>query len=208
MRFLRRQQASPPSSRSSGSAHDQPQRDGTELLERVKAALTPLVAEFNEIAEELGVEDETEVAIDRLFAYSFLILAADEETWRGHAKFTINEAILRRDEQNRALRGIQIEAEPWLRKLQARANNWAEATLGAYLATLPDEWFRFALPTGQATMPGGVKNNCLQGLAYGAVALTSFDFADESHLRALYVPAYPIASLDQVLALAARTDQR
>jgi hypothetical protein len=173
----------------------------------VQAAVTPLVAQFHEVADALGVEGEAEASIDRLFAYSFLIFGAVEGTWRGFAEFTINEAILRREDQNRALHGIQVEAEPWLRKLQAHANNWAEATLGSYLATLPDDWFRFTLPTGQVTKPRGVKDNCLNGLAYGAVALTSFDFADESHLRALYVPAYPIASLDEVLALAARTDR-
>lgn len=86
--------------------------------------------------------------------------------------------------------------------LQARANAWAETTLGSYIATLPDQWFKFTLPTGQVTKPSAVKDNCLHGLAYAVVALTSFDFASESHLRALYVPANPIASLGQVLALA------
>lgn len=177
-------------------------RDGQELLELVKDTVAPLAAAYADISEAYDVGTEAEAAFDRLFAFTLLVLGAREEAWRRFAQFTISEAILRRDAQNQALHGIQAEADPWLRKLQARTNTWAESELGHYVGSLPDDWFRFRLPTGQSTRPAGVKENCLHGLAYGALALASFDDASEEHLRALYVPAYPLAALDEVLALA------
>lgn len=114
-------------------------RDGQWLLDQVKDAVAPLAADFAEVSAEYDVEAYAESALDRLFAYAFLILGAREETWRSFGQFTITEAILRRDDQNRALHEIQMEADRGLRRLQARANRWAESTLGVHMNTLPDE---------------------------------------------------------------------
>lgn len=180
-------------------------RDGQIVLDFAQTSLAPLAEAFRDVAETYGLGGEADQAMDRLFAFTVMLRGAGEDEWRAFGVFTINEAIARRDAQNEALGQIQIGADPWLRKLQMRANRWAETELSEYVWSLPDDWFRFRLSTGQTTAPAGVKENCLHQIAFGVVALTSFDFADEADIRVLYVPVQALVPIDKVLALAGAT---
>ncbi len=181
---------------------DRADADRNALLEAVVASLAPLASEFAAVADEAGVDVAAEAALDRLFAFNVLLRGAREQAWRGFACFTINESIPRRDTQNESLERIQIETLPWQRTFQVESNRWAMAEFGAYLAALPDDWFRFRLTSRQWTLANGVRSNCVHQLGYAVVALTSFDFAEDADVKALYLSVEPLVPIKSVLTLA------
>lgn len=197
MRFWRRTRQTQVSARGFAETKGQP------LLEASAKALEPLVEEFAEEADTLEALADADRAIDLLFAFTVILRGAGADGWQRFAMFTINQAIPRRDDQAAALLDIQLFASAQLRARQAKAANWARSDLTAYVETLPDEWFVFQLPDGRRTNASGVKENCVEQLAFAVLALTGFDDADEDNLRTLYVPVQVLVPIEDVLALAA-----
>jgi hypothetical protein len=184
--------------------HSHETAKGKLLLDDTIKAMQPLVDQFLEEADTPEALDEADRVIDLLFAFTVILRGADAQAWARFGTFTIMEGIPRRDDQAAALRDIQLSGTPELRARQVQAANWARSDLTSYIQTLPDEWFIFQLPDGRRTKASGVKENCVEQLAFRVVALTNFDDASEDHLRVLYTPVQVIVPIEDVLGLAAK----